>query len=162
MVQAPFINLTFLSQIIFYSAELYLIPIRSLTVTNQPMAKTPTTKSIGDQGEEIAHQYLESKGYTILERNWRTSTLEVDIICTDEEFLIFVEVKYRKNSKFGEPVEFISGDKMRNLSIAAGRYLEKKDYMGSIRFDVVGIRPDHNGHYKIRHLKDVHFSGWDP
>lgn len=126
------------------------------------MTDTTTTKSTGNRGERIARQFLESKGYVILECNWRSSTLEIDIICSKDEFLIFVEVKYRKDNKYVEPVESISEDKMRNLSIAAGRYVEENNYTGSIRFDAIGIRPDKEGHYKIRHLKDVHFPGWDP
>ena len=126
------------------------------------MANPISTKSIGDLGEKIACQYLESKGYIILEKNWRTSTLEIDIVCESEGVLVFVEVKYRKNNQYGEPVEFISEQKMDNLSIAAGRYIEEKMYEGTIRFDVVGIRPAGEGHYKIRHLQDVHFSGWEP
>lgn len=121
-----------------------------------------STKLSGDRGEEIACQYLESKGYFILHRNWRASTLEIDIICKNERKLIFVEVKYRKNNHFGEPVEFISEQKMENLSIAAGSYIEEKLYEGMIQFDVVGIRPVGDGHYKIRHLEDVHYPGWDP
>ena len=126
------------------------------------MVNKASTKSTGDQGEEIARQFLESKGYIILEQNWRTSTLEVDIVCTDRESLIFVEVKYRKDLRFGEPVEFISEQKMENLSTIASRYIEEKNYSGPIRFDVIGIRPGYQHNYKIRHLEDVHFSGWDP
>lgn len=126
------------------------------------MADAVSTKQTGDHGEQIACQFLESKGYTIRERNWRYSTLELDIICSKEELLVFVEVKYRKDDKFGDPIEFVSEDKMTNISIAAAHYLEDKKYSGPIRFDVLGIRPGSENHYKIRHLKDVHFSGWDP
>ncbi len=126
------------------------------------MISVPTTRESGDKGENIACKFLVSKGFTILERNWRTSTLEIDIICTNSEFLTFVEVKYRKNSRYGDPVEFITDQKMENLSIAAAQYIEEKGYTGPVRFDVIGIRPDRGNHYKIRHLEDIHFSGWDP
>lgn len=121
-----------------------------------------TTRSRGDKGEEIAVRFLSSKGYEIVERNWRSSTLEVDIICQKDEILVFVEVKFRKDNRFGDPSEFITEQKMENLSIIAGDYMEKADYKGIIRFDVIGIRADHQSVYKIRHLKDVHFSGWNP
>lgn len=121
-----------------------------------------STKEKGDRAEDIAVQFLQSKDYTILEQNWRSSTLEVDIICSKGNFIIFVEVKYRKDDKYGDPVEFISDQKMQHLSILAGRYMEEVGYNGQIRFDVIGMRPDGNGKYKIRHLKDVQFSGWDP
>ena len=64
---------------------------------------------------------------------------------------------------FGEPIEFITGQKMQNLSQAAAVYVEEKGHQGWIRFDIIGIRPDDKEqHYKIRHLEDIHFSGWDP
>lgn len=116
-----------------------------------------STKMTGDKGERIACEFLQSRGFTILERNWRASTLEIDIICTKDGFLTFVEVKYRKDAKFGDPVEFITEQKLRNMSIAASQYIEEKEYSGPIRFDVVGIRPDRERHYKIRHLEDVLF-----
>lgn len=122
----------------------------------------PGTKQTGDMGERIASQYLTSKGYTILERNWRSRHLELDIICQIDEFLVFVEVKYRKNTKFGDPVEFITEQKMRHLSDAAADYMEQSAYSGLIRFDIIGIRPGQADHYKIQHLEDIHFPGWDP
>jgi len=122
-----------------------------------------STRSTGNLGERIACQFLQSKGYTILEQNWRFKHLELDIICQTGDFLVFVEVKYRKNVMFGEPIEFITGQKMQNLSQAAAVYVEEKGHQGWIRFDIIGIRPDAKArHYKIRHLKDIHYSGWDP
>lgn len=116
--------------------------------------------STGNKGERIAIQFLRSRGYDILEHNWRWSTLEIDLICEKEDCLIFVEVKYRKDSRYGDPVEFVDDTKMENLSIAAAHYLEEKSYNGPIRFDVIGIRPGNGQNYKIRHLKDVFFAGW--
>ena len=126
------------------------------------MSDVHSTKWAGNQGERIACQYLVSKGFTILERNWRSRHLELDIICRNADFLVFVEVKYRKNVRFGDPVEFITAQKMQNLSDAAAMYIEQADYKGFIRFDIIGIRPDRGDHFKIRHLEDIHFSGWDP
>lgn len=114
-----------------------------------------TTKSSGDKGERIACEYLLSKGYIILERNWRISNLEIDIICSKEDFLIFVEVKYRKDAFFGDPVEFVTEQKMAYLATAASRYIQSIAHEGPIRFDIIGIRPDRENHYKIRHLEDI-------
>lgn len=126
------------------------------------MSDAHSTVWTGNLGERIACQYLVTKGFTILERNWRSHQLELDIICRKPEFLVFVEVKYRKNARFGDPVEFITQRKMQNLSDAAALYLEQSNYKGLIRFDIIGIRPGTGDHYKIRHLEDIHFSGWDP
>lgn len=117
--------------------------------------------SKGKRGENIAARFLESKGYSILERNWRWSTLEIDLICRKDEFLIFVEVKYRENTRFGDPADFVDDRKMTNISIAAARYREESNTPGLVRFDVIGIRHDFGAHYKIRHLRDVYFAGWN-
>src|SRR5690554_2261043 len=103
------------------------------------MSDAHTTIWTGNLGERIACQYLVSKGFTILERNWRSHHLELDIICRNPEFLVFVEVKYRKNARFGDPVEFITQRKMQNLSDAAALYIEESNYEGLIRFDIIGI-----------------------
>jgi len=123
------------------------------------MAKK-TTRAKGEKGEKIAARFLQSRGYEILETNWRWSTLEIDLICKNQEDLIFIEVKYRNDNRFGDPVDFVDDQKMENLSIAAAHYLEEKKHTGSIRFDVIGIRPGKGNIYKIRHLKDVFFAGW--
>lgn len=123
------------------------------------MAKK-TTRAKGEKGERIATRFLQSRGYEILETNWRWSTLEIDLICRREDFLIFVEVKYRKDNRFGDPVDFVDDRKMENLSIAAAHYLEEHEYKGNIRFDVIGIRPDRGNIYKISHLEDVFYGGW--
>jgi len=119
-----------------------------------------TTRSTGDKGERIAARFLASKGFQIVDTNWRWSTLEIDLICQIRGVLVFVEVKYRKDNRFGDPVDFVDDQKMENLSIAAARYLEEKKHEGPIRFDIIGIRPDRGNIYKIRHLEDVFFGGW--
>ncbi len=58
---------------------------------------------MGRKGEDLAAEYLSSKGYRILERNWRWSRAEADIIAMDGEVLVFVEVKTRTSDYFGSP-----------------------------------------------------------
>src|SRR5699024_12406201 len=67
-----------------------------------------TTRDIGNEGEELATAYLESKGYTILERNYHFEHAEVDIVAYDNEsYIVFVEVKKRSDNRYGEPEEYI-------------------------------------------------------
>src|SRR5690625_7604622 len=110
-----------------------------------------TTRSTGDKGERIAARFLASKGFQIVDTNWRWSTLEIDLICQIRGVLVFVEVKYRKDNRFGAPVDFVDDQKMENLSIAAARYLEEKKHGGRIRFDIIGIRPDRRNICQMRH-----------
>ena len=63
---------------------------------------------LGTWGEEMAVRFLERKGYTILERDWKSGHRDIDIIATDGEIIVFVEVKTRRNRMFGEPEEAIS------------------------------------------------------
>src|SRR5690625_2630061 len=119
-----------------------------------------TTRSTGDKGERIAARFLASKGFQIVDTNWRWSTLEIDLICQIRGVLVFVEVKYRKDNRFGDPVDFVDDQKMKHLPVAAARHLEEKQHEGPIRFDLMGSRPDRGNIYKIRHLEDVFFGGW--
>ena len=74
---------------------------------------------VGAWGEEIASQYLEAKGYTILARNWRTQEGEVDLVAQDGETVVFVEVKTRTSKEFGWSEESITLTKRRRLQRSA-------------------------------------------
>ena len=78
-----------------------------------------TTKQIGDHGEELAASYLEAKGWLIFDRNYRFEKAELDIVATDRNYIIFVEVKTRSNTYFGRPEEYVTPIKKRNLKKAA-------------------------------------------
>ena len=66
------------------------------------------SRSLGQQGEQIAVQYLKAHGYKILERNYRCRVGEVDIIAEDQGDLVFVEVKARSSKVFGNPAEAVT------------------------------------------------------
>lgn len=97
---------------------------------------------IGRLGEDAACDYLSSRGHSILERNWRTGRLEVDIISLDRRGLHFVEVKSRVAPQAAAPQENVRRTKQRNLARAAERYLMTKGRsLGDIDvvFDVVSV-----------------------
>ncbi|MDP2909847.1 MAG: YraN family protein, partial [bacterium] len=77
-------------------------------------------KNLGDLGERLAGEFLERKGYEIVERNYRTKWSEIDLICKDKGDLVFVEVKTRIDGIFGTPEDAINKDKMRRLVITGG------------------------------------------
>ena len=58
---------------------------------------------LGKWGEDLAAAYLEQKGYTIMERDWKSGRRDIDIIARDGNIVVFVEVKTRRSSVFGEP-----------------------------------------------------------
>lgn len=96
-------------------------------------------KDVGDKGEAIAANFLQKKGFIILERNWRHKHLEVDIIASESKKLHFVEVKTRTNTKYGLPEESISQAKMNHLKVAAEAYLRLNPQWELIQFDVISV-----------------------
>ncbi len=101
---------------------------------------------IGAWGEEIASQYLETKGYQIRARNWRTQEGEMDLVAQDGETVVFVEVKTRTSKDFGWPEESITAAKRRRLQRVAMAYLLDQDLMDILwRIDVVAIDRNRSG-----------------
>lgn len=98
---------------------------------------------LGQEAENIAYNYLQDMGYTMLERNFRCKLGEIDIIALNDGYIVFIEVKYRHNSKCGYPREAVNYYKQRNITKVATYYLVKKGaYNKSCRFDVVEITGD--------------------
>ncbi len=95
-----------------------------------------TTNEIGSFGESAAAEYLENKGYEILERNFKTGAGEIDIIALDaDDTYVFVEVKTRRNKSYGYASEAVDRKRQHRLMRAAQVYLAK----GDMRFDVIEV-----------------------
>jgi len=95
---------------------------------------------VGRAGEASAERFLRKRGYKIVEKNFRTRFGELDIIARDGATLVFVEVKARRGSGFGAPIEAVGYRKQSNLTMAAGLYMEERRLHDMpVRFDVVGI-----------------------
>ncbi len=114
-------------------------------------------KEIGSKGEDIAADFLFSKGYEILERNWRFKRAEIDIIAKHKDKLIFVEVKTRSYSYYGEPESFVNNKKKRLIADAASQYMKKINYDWAIRFDIIGILIEKDKKPIISHFEDAFF-----
>lgn len=90
--------------------------------------------------ETVACGYLEGLGYEIIERRYRCSFGEIDIIAGDGEYLVFVEVKYRKSLKAGFPAEAVTKTKQRAIVKTAFHYiLKRKPGRENYRFDVIEV-----------------------
>ena len=104
----------------------------------------------GKNSEEIAAQFLLSKGYKILERNYRTPRGELDLVALDGKVLVFVEVKARRGLGFGEPAWAVDRRKQQHLIRASLFYLSRKRIQNrSCRFDIVVIQEREDGQQKI-------------
>ncbi len=95
----------------------------------------------GKRGEELAVAYLKSKGYSIIERNYKCLFGEIDIVAKEGNTVVFVEVKSRKSEDFGDPQAAVGWEKKRKISRIALKYLEEKHlYPCDARFDVVAVK----------------------
>ena len=113
----------------------------------------------GAAGERIASEYLELAGCRVIERNYRTGHLEIDIIAADGDCLAFVEVKTRIGRAFGSALEAVGPRKLGNLRRAAAGYLQgagpHRSY-GEIRFDLVAVDVDPAaGRLEVAHLRGI-------
>lgn len=120
-----------------------------------------TTREIGDEGEELAVAYLESKGYTILDRNYHFERAEVDIVAYDNEAcIVFAEVKTRSSNTFGEPEEFVDEKKIQNVYKAAEAWIYERKMDGApVRFDIVAILQKNNEAPDIKHFENAFTQG---
>lgn len=110
-------------------------------------------KDIGNIGENMACKFLLENGYEILQRNFTKPYGEIDIIAKDKDFLVFIEVKARKNTNFGYPRDFVNKSKIKKIIDVAQIYmLEEKLLDVKFRFDVIEIIFEKN---EITHLKNA-------
>ena len=95
---------------------------------------------MGKFGEDCAAKFLESKGYTIVARNFRIRSAEIDIIAQIEDVIVFVEVKARSNIRHGLPVEAVNLRKQKKIIEAASVFLQDEKFFDcACRFDVVEV-----------------------
>lgn len=100
----------------------------------------------GAHYEAAACRYLEKHGLTLLERNFRTRSGEIDLVMRDGRTLVFVEVKFRASTSHGGPLEAVTASKQRRIKRTALFYLSQtKIYYDSIRFDVLGMTRANQG-----------------
>lgn len=114
---------------------------------------------IGASGERIAGEYLKLSGYRILEINYRSGHLEIDLIAERNGCLAFVEVKTRRYDSFGGALDSVSRSKLRNIRKAARMYLSSASGRAGYeeyRFDLVAIDLDREGDgMTLRHVKGI-------
>ena len=105
------------------------------------LAGNPTAEmALGERGEKFAARFLRRQGYKILVRRFKGRSGEIDLCCRHKDTLVFVEVKTRKNEKYGAPSEFVDHTKQRNMSKTALDYLRLLDNPQiKFRFDIVEV-----------------------
>lgn len=131
---------------------------RLLTETRARTVDTGFTRQEeGLEAEESAARYLLRNGYTVWERNYRSSGGEIDIVANRENTIIFAEVRFRRDVEYGQPWETISIRKQNALFRTAERYLQDRSLTDGwdVRFDVISITADESGERHIDHFEDA-------
>jgi putative endonuclease len=101
-------------------------------------------RASGQMWERAAEQFLRSRGLRTIDRNFHSRYGEIDLIMSDEQTLVFIEVRYRRKTDFGSGAESVTVTKQRRISRTAAYYLQQKKVHSSrlCRFDVVSISGD--------------------
>lgn len=116
--------------------------------TADPSSSDARRKERGRKGEDAAVRFLIYQGFTILERNFRASRNEIDIIVRKDNLIVFVEVKSSSGPAFGHPAERVDMRKQQRIIAVARQYLiEKKLTDVDLRLDVVTLVGDKLEHY---------------
>lgn len=112
-------------------------------------------KEFGDLGEKAAANFLQARGYKILQTNYRCKLGEIDIIALSKDSTIFVEVKTRKNLNCGYPAEAVTYHKQQKIIATALYYLRHSDQLTRpCRFDVIEVLIE-NTHPQFNHIIDA-------
>ncbi len=111
----------------------------------------------GVNGEKIAENFLQTKGYSLLYRNWKHERKEVDIIAESNGLLIFIEVKTRSASYFGFPEDAVGPKKQDYMKTAAEAFLYANPQYTTIRFDIISIITQNGAIKEIVHFEDAFF-----
>ncbi|MDQ3734482.1 MAG: YraN family protein [Actinomycetota bacterium] len=110
--------------------------------------------ALGAHGEDLAAAHLVEAGLIVLDRNWRCSIGELDIVAREGNTLVFCEVKTRRSNAFGDPAEAVTWRKARTLRQLAGKWLSEHDeHAREVRFDVVAVLAGPDSPAAVRHLR---------
>ena len=111
---------------------------------------------LGKEGEQEALRYLENQGYRIRHHNWRSGRRELDIVAEDQDELVVIEVKTRRNNQFGNPERSINEKKIRRIVASADAYVRKFAIDTHVRFDIISLIGEKSP-WEIEHIKDAFY-----
>ena len=111
---------------------------------------------LGKLGEEMAVEFLQKNGYTILETNWTFQKAEIDIIAQKENTLAVIEVKTRSSVDYGLPQDFVKPKKIQLLLKAVNEYVISKNLDTEVRFDIFSIHKNEED-FIVEHLENAFY-----
>ena len=114
------------------------------------------SNAVGRFGEEVAVQHLRGIGMAVVDRDWRCRDGELDVVARDGDVLVFCEVKTRRGTRYGRPVEAITPAKAKRLRDLARMWLaDSRSHAGGLRFDVVEVLLSTQRGTQVEHLRGV-------
>lgn len=113
------------------------------------------TQEFGELGERIAERWLRRNGWRVVQRRFRSGHRDIDLIVERDDTVAFVEVKARRGSRFGDPVEAVNWSKQKELARSASVWIDRHGRPSeSYRFDVVGILVE-GERVRVRHVPNA-------
>lgn len=117
------------------------------------------TKETGMIGEIMVADFLRSKGYTIIKRNFHSRYGEIDIIASKDEYIVFTEVRTRKEKSLVSPAESVTAAKQKKVSLTALEFLLRFETPLQPRFDVAEVtvfqKADGTDGFKLNYIKNA-------
>ena len=114
------------------------------------------TDAVGAYGERVAEEHLRGQGMVILDRNWRCPAGELDIVAREGDVLVFCEVKTRRGTGFGHPLEAVTARKAARLRrLAAAWTSDSGLHLPDVRIDLVGVLRPTRGPAVVEHVRGV-------
>ncbi len=115
----------------------------------------PDHLALGGWGEQIAMLYLEYKGLTAWNHDWKSGHRDIDIIGRDGDAAVFIEVKTRKTHVLQEPEKAVNYAKLQHIRKSMNHYIKFYHIMANVRFDIVTVVGSVRSFPNIKHIKDV-------
>ncbi len=130
-----------------------------MPIKSDPSTWTDIRHRRGLEGEELAKEYLEARGWQVLEHRFRMGRLEIDLIAKRKAVVAFIEVKTRFSKQFGSPLEAVTWAKQREIVRVASVWIDRHPLPGvAYRFDVIGVMFE-KGRPHIEHVQDAFRAG---
>ena len=112
--------------------------------------------TLGRVGEAMALRHLRDDGFTILDRNWRCTMGEIDIVARDGDTLVICEVKTRSSLRYGTPLEAITETKLHRLERLAASWMRERGVRANrVRIDAICVHRPPRGQISIEHIRDL-------
>jgi putative endonuclease len=112
--------------------------------------------ALGAYGEAVAERHLTELGMVVLDRNWRCSAGEIDLVLRDGQVLVICEVKTRTSDQCGAPLEAVTASKVRRMQRLSGLWIERHGVrVADVRLDMVGVLRPLRGPARIEHVQGI-------